>query len=254
VPVRGGVIEVPDFDPARYHDSDSCQLALNAALGQLSDQMRRIPFPPPGEPGYHEWANGIGEQMNRLNAMRPTCLALGARGRTATVPQARRFATRSRSFATRFTGLAAQIRTTRALAKRHALADRFLGAATVIASRFDLEALKRRKSFLRGGIGTSLGRGRLVKLPGFANAIQNIADYDADLVEMTEKRAAVDPQLAEEMQIDANFHHGKPYEQLTLDERREVARRLQARSGALDNLLQRGRKAGAAGARHNFGR
>jgi hypothetical protein len=80
IPVRGGTVIVPDFSPSTYKTSKACQAALNAALASLSRQLADIPFPPPGEPGYHEWANEIGRQMDRIGAMRPRCLAKGSAG------------------------------------------------------------------------------------------------------------------------------------------------------------------------------
>ena len=71
VPVGAETVVVPPLRPHHYHDSDSCRTALNAALGSLSEQLGNIPFPPPGEPGYHEWANAIGAQMDAINARRP---------------------------------------------------------------------------------------------------------------------------------------------------------------------------------------
>ena len=45
-------------------------------LNQLSDELGNIPFPPPGEPGYHELAKAIREAMDAVNAQRPVCLAM----------------------------------------------------------------------------------------------------------------------------------------------------------------------------------
>lgn len=255
LPVRGGVIDVPDFDPALYHDADRCQLDLNAALNALSDQLGRIPFPPPGEPGYHEWANAIGDQMSRLNAMRPACLALGPPGRTATFTQARAFALRAPAIADRLDALPVLIRTARTPARRRALGNLALSIANGVASRFDLEALRQpATSRLLRNAGARIGGGRVVALPGFANRIQDVADYDAELVGITEARAKADPELAARMDLLANANHGRPYVQLTLDERRAIASQLQTQSGALQILLTRARKLGTAAVNVIFGR
>jgi hypothetical protein len=74
---RGVSVDMAGFDPAPYQTSETCQAALNAVLNGLSEQLGDIPFPPPGEPGYHELANSIGAQMTAVNAQRPVCLALG---------------------------------------------------------------------------------------------------------------------------------------------------------------------------------
>jgi hypothetical protein len=78
IPVRGGEIRLPAFDPDDWADSDSCQLALNAAIHDLQAQMAAMPLPPPGEPGYHEWAEELSRQiMEYETTYRRPCLMKG---------------------------------------------------------------------------------------------------------------------------------------------------------------------------------
>jgi hypothetical protein len=72
--------------------------------------------------------------------------------------------------------------------RRASLSADFWISAVAITTRFDLEALKNPKSFARSrNVGTGLRFGQFKQLPGFAGAIQRIADYDHEVVEMTER-------------------------------------------------------------------
>lgn len=255
IPVRGGQVVVPDFDPRRYHDSDSCQASLNSALAALSRQLAEIPFPPPGEPGYHEWANAIREQMTALNATRGVCLRLGAPGRLAPRAQARRFGVVAVPVARQLTALRTAIARAGA-ARKGALGLRALGIAVGLDGRIDLEALRNRQSFARSNVGnTRIPSGQLKQLPGFAAAVQDISDWDREVVELTERRAATDPDLAQNLDLLANHRFGRPYSQLTLAERRDIVTLpgVRSQSGAIQVLLDRVRKAAAAGGRVIFG-
>lgn len=255
LPVRGGTVVVPDFDRSAYHDSDSCQLALNAALRSLQDQLARIPFPPPGAPGYHEWANAITEQMRLLGLQRPPCLRLGPSGRSAPPAQARRLAAAAVPLARRFEPFIVRIAGSRGNpARQRALGAAALAVANGAAARFDLPALGNPKTWGRSQrLGVDLRARQIKQLPAFASRIQNVADYDAEIVGMTERRAAADPELAAKMDLLARANFGAPYAQLRLDQRRAIASQVQAESGALQNLIGRVRAAAAAATRVVFG-
>lgn len=256
IPVRGGEIHVPDFDPERYDDSDSCQLALNAALNELSRQLGSIPFPPPGEPGYHEWANAIGAQMAVLNQARTVCLALGAPGRIATPQQARQFAVTALPVARQFVTLRKRIAAAKGRPARQAsLALGGLRLAIRMDGRADLGALRAQQSFQRRNVAPAkVPTGQLKQLPAFAGAIQEISDWDKEVVEKTELKAATDPQLQENLDLYAMDRYGKRYNELTLAERRNIVTLpgVRTQSGEVFNLLNLVRQAGAIGVRLQF--
>lgn len=170
--------------------------------------------------------------------------------------QARRFAARAIPIAKQLAGLRRQIVRSRARpARQRALAARALGIARGIGVRFDLDALSNRRSFARSQrLGTDLRQGQLKQLPGFASSLQNVADYDREIVDITERRAASDPELAARMDHLATLQYGSAYAQLGPDERRVIASQVQSQSGALQNLLGRVRQAAAAATRVIFGR
>jgi hypothetical protein len=257
VPVRGGAVLVPPFDSHHYHDSDSCQAALNAALGDLSNQLGSIPFPPPGQPGYHEWANAIGAEMSKLNAQRSHCLSLGAPGRTASPQEARRFAGAAEQRARRFVRVSKTITKSRGKpARTESLAEKLLSAALGLAGRFDLEALKNAQTWRQSrSLGVDLRKGQLKQLPGFAAGLQNVADYDHEVVAITEARAKTDAELAFRMNLlSQQQYQGRPYDQLYPEERRAIVSQVARESGALQNLISRVKAAARAGLGVIFGR
>jgi hypothetical protein len=257
VPVRGGAVVVPPFDPHHYHDSVSCQAALNAALGSLSEQLGNIPFPPQGEPGYHEWANAIGAQMKVLNAQRSDCLALGARGRTASSQAARSFAGKAEPAAKRFVRTSKTITKSRGKpARTENLAEILLCAALGLEGRFDLQALKNAQSWKQSRrLGVDLRKGQIKHLPEFASDLQNVADYDHEIIAITEARAKTDSELAFRMNtLTAQQFGGRPYDQLYPHKRRAIVSQVQRDSGALQNLPRRVRAVAQSGLGVIFGR
>jgi hypothetical protein len=257
VPVRGGTVVVPNFYAERYHDSDSCQASLNAALHSLSEQLGNIPFPPPGEPGYHEWANAIGAEMSRINAQRSVCLGMGARGRTAPREEAQRFAGAAERHAKAIVRVREMIKESRGKpARKGRLAGLVLDRAGLLGGRFDLEALKNPQTWSRSNkLGTDLRKGQLKQLPGFAKDLQEVADYEHDIVTITEERAKSDQELAFRMNLLAQQQfEGRRYDQLYPDEKRKIVSQVQRESGALQNLIRRALGAAQSGLGVIFGR
>jgi len=222
----------------------------------LSRQLAEIPFPAPGEPGFHEWANAIRAAMEALNRQRPACLSIGAHGRAAPPAKARRFAVRAVPLATRFRDLGIQIARAGGDRRRQLGLGRVgLRLANGAAAQADLEALGNPRSYARGfNPGPNLNQGRVRQLPGFASDIQRISEYERVMVERAEQKAARDPDFRGQLDLRANLSYGKPYAQLTPQEKTTIASQVQPQSGALDVLLNWVRRAGRSGAGVIFGR
>jgi hypothetical protein len=82
-----------------------------------------------------------------------------------------------------------------------------------------------------------------------------VADYDHEVVAITEARAKTDAELAFRMNLlSQQQYQGRPYDQLYPEERRAIVSQVARESGALQNLIRRVKAAARAGLGVIFGR
>ena len=119
--------------------------------------------------------------------------------------------------------------------------------AVSVAAVFDLARLAKPSGWRKSGV--KLRSGQIRALPGFAARLKKISEYDKLVLDKTDRKYATDPRFRADVDRASTLQLGRPYAQLSPDEKLKIARRFQAQSGARDALLRLARSAARSAAR-----